>query len=197
MTTSSRVRQPYLPASRPRSAKAVLYVDLDGVLHHEGVVYDPRRGVYMSEVLAPGRALFEWADILDDLLEPHPDVALVLSSSWCARIGYAATLKRLSTGLRARFIGATYHRKVHGADPWTKSDFLNMSRGEQVCADVERRQPNCWAALDDDAEHWPADVLKNLIECDGRRGLSDLSVQLKLEAWLIDACLKSRPQWRR
>ena len=105
MTTNSRVRQPYLPASRPRSAKAVLYVDLDGVLHHEGVLYDPRRGVYMSENLAPGRTLFEWAHILDDALEPFPEVALVLSSSWCFRVGYAATLMRLSPTLRARLEG--------------------------------------------------------------------------------------------
>lgn len=194
MTMSSRVRQPYLPASRPRSAKAVLYVDLDGVLHHESVLYDPRRGVYMSEALAPGHTLFQWADILEDLLGPYPEVALVLSSSWCVQIGYAATLKQLSIGLRDRFIGATYHRKVHGTDPWTKSEFLKMPRGEQVCADVERRQPNCWAALDDDAEHWPADALKNLIECDGRRGLSDLAVQLELEAWLLDANSLSRPR---
>lgn len=188
------MRQPYLPASRPRSAKAVLYVDLDGVLHHEGVLFDPRRGVRMSEVLAPGHKLFEWAHILEDALGPFPDVALVLSSSWCARVGYTATLMRLSSALRTRFIGGTYHHKVHGADPWTKSEFANLSRGEQVCADVERRRPHVWAALDDDSENWPKDALANLIACDGRRGLSDLAVQLELEAWLFDANSLTRPR---
>jgi len=148
----------------------------------------------MSEVLAPRRELFEWAYILEDALEPFPDVALVLSSSWCVRLGYASTLKRLSIALKDRFIGATYHRKVHGADPWTKREFLNMPRGEQVCADVERRQPNVWAALDDDSEHWPEDAIGNLIQCDGRRGLSDLAVQLQLESWLFDTKSTSKPR---
>lgn len=126
----------------------------------------------MSEVLAPGHTLFEWADILEGLLGPYPGVALVLSSSWCVRLGYAATLDWLPPRLSVRFIGATYHSKVHGTDPWTKSDFTNLPRGEQVCADVERRQPRYWAALDDDEENWPAGALNNLIACDGRYGLS-------------------------
>lgn len=177
-------RLPYIPASKPRSARAVIYLDLDGVLHHEAVVWDPRRGVYMSQVLAPGRTLFEWSGILEEVLRPFPEVALVLSSSWGIRVGYAATIKQLPTNLRRRFIGGTYHSTVHGANPWCKSDFMSEARGAQVCADVERRRPHSWIALDDDAKDWPEEALDHLIQCDGTVGLSDVQVQRKLCAWL-------------
>lgn len=118
MTLSSGQISPYLPASTPRSADVVLYLDLDGVVHHEKVLWHPRRGIYMSPYEAAGHSLFEWVPILESVLQPHPAVALVLSSTWCIRPGYSATLKRLPASLRARFIGGTYHRRVHGVDPW-------------------------------------------------------------------------------
>ena len=92
---SSGQNSPYLPASTPRSADVVLYLDLDGVVHHEKVLWHPRKGIYMSPYEAAGHSLFEWVPILESVLEPHPTVALVLSSTWCIRPGYSATLKRL------------------------------------------------------------------------------------------------------
>src|SRR3989344_5289827 len=69
---------PYLPASTPRSADVVLYLDLDGVVHHEKVLWHPTRGIYMSPYEAAGHTLFEWIPILESVLEPYPAVALVL-----------------------------------------------------------------------------------------------------------------------
>ena len=132
---------PYLPASTPRSADVVLYLDLDGVVHHEKVLWHPRKGIYMSPYEAAGHALFEWVPILEAVLDPHPAVALVLSSTWCIRPGYSATLKRLPATLRARFIGGTYHRQVHGVDPWNLSMFRAMPRGLQVQEDDLRIMP--------------------------------------------------------
>jgi len=82
---------PYIPASAPRSADVVLYLDLDGVVHHEAVLWHPRQGIYMSPYQAAGRSLFEWVPILEAALDPYPSVALVLSSTWCIRPGYSAT----------------------------------------------------------------------------------------------------------
>ena len=87
----------------------VLYLDLDGVVQHEAVLYHPKRGIYMSPIQT-GRVLFEWIPILEGILRPYPDVALVLSSTWCIRPGYAKTLERLPSSLGSRFIGGTYHR---------------------------------------------------------------------------------------
>ena len=160
--------------------EVVLYLDLDGVVQHEAVMWHARRGVYMSPDAGSDRTLFEWVPCLEEALAPFPPVALVLSSTWCTWPGYGKTLKRFPPELRDRFIGGTYHKRVHGADPWTKASFKAMSRGQQVYADVLRRKPKQWLALDDDIEDWPAWALDNLISCDGATGLSDLRVQAEL-----------------
>jgi HAD domain in Swiss Army Knife RNA repair proteins len=163
---------PYHPAPMPRTADVVLYVDLDGVVQHEYVMSHPRRGIYMCPQRAPGRTLFEWLPLLSDALAPFPGVRCVLSSSWCIRPGYAQTLKRFPEELRSRFIGGTFHRRVHGADPWLLESFRSTPRGLQIWADVQRRQPRQWLALDDDSDGWPTWARDNLVSCDGSLGLS-------------------------
>jgi hypothetical protein len=158
----------------------VLYLDLDGVVHHEKVLWHPTRGIYMSPYEAAGHTLFEWIPILESVLEPYPAVALVLSSTWCIRPGYSATLKRLPASLRARFIGGTYHKRVHGVDPWNLSMFRTTPRGRQIQEDAQRRKPRQWIALDDDLEGWPDSCRENLVACEGTTGLSNPVVQHEL-----------------
>ncbi len=175
---------PFLPISKPRSADTVLYLDLDGVVHHEAVLWHPRRGIYMSPHGAAGHTLFEWLPLLEEELAPYPSVALVLSSTWCIRPGYAKTLQRLPEQLRARFIGGTYHKRVHGADPWNLASFRSTPRGMQILADVQRRKPRHWIALDDDIEDWPLSAIGNLVACDGTTGLSNPEVRCELRCKL-------------
>ena len=177
---SSGPNSPYLPASTPRSADVVLYLDLDGVVHHEQVLWHPRKGIYMSPHEAAGNSLFEWIPILESVLQPYPAVALVLSSIWCIRPGYSATLRRLPASLRARFIGGTYHRRMHGVDPWNLSMFRTTPQGVQVQEDTQRRKPRQWIALDDDLEGWPDSCRQNLVACEGTTGLSNPEVQHEL-----------------
>ena len=176
---------PYIPASPSRSADVVLYLDLDGVVHHEAVLWHPRKGIYMSPYQAAGHALFEWLPHLEEVLAPFPSVALVLSSTWCIRPGYSKTLRLLPESLRMRFIGGTFHKRVHGADPWTLASFRNSPRGEQILADVQRRKPRHWIALDDDIEDWPASAQAHLIACDGSMGLSCPLVRETLQQKLL------------
>lgn len=183
---------PYTEAPEPRTADVILYLDLDGVVHHEAVYWHPRRGVFMSPKHAQGRSLFEWVSILEEALAPYPDVALVLSSTWCIQPGYGKTLKRLPPTLRSRFIGGTYHRRAHGADPLTLAAFRSTPRGMQVLADAKRRKPRHWLALDDDVEGWPEEAQENLIACDGALGLSSPQVRDELRQKL-DACHRARP----
>jgi hypothetical protein len=166
---------PYIPASAPRSAD---------VVHHEAVLWHPHRGIYMSPYEAPDRTLFEWLPILEEELAPHPSVALVLSSTWSIRPGYAKTLQRLPEQLRARFIGGTYHKRVHGTDPWNLASFRGIPRGMQILADVQRRKPRHWIALDDDIEDWPASAIGNLVACEGTTGLSNPEVRRELRCKL-------------
>lgn len=175
---------PYLAASLPKTADVVIYLDLDGVIQHEAVLFHPKRGIYMSPAVASERSLFEWLPILVEMLAPYPFVKLVLSSTWCVRPGYGKTLKRLPDNIRWRFIGGTFHRKIHGADPWMKESFLRTPRGVQVLADANRRKPRSWVALDDDVEDWPVEAKHHLIECNGDRGISDMRVQRMLGDWL-------------
>lgn len=172
--------RPYLPASTPRTADVILYLDLDGVVQHEQVLWHPRRGIYMDPVRAQGRTLFEWLPHLEAAIAPYPDLAIVLSSTWCVRPGYAKTLRRLPEALRSRFIGGTFHRRVHGADPWVLQSFRESPRGMQVWSDVLRRKPRQWLALDDDTLQWPVWARKNLVACDGATGLSSPAVQQAL-----------------
>ncbi len=170
--------------ARTKSARRVILLDFDGVLHHEAVYVSRKLGIYLCPQRAPGAALFEWAHYLVEALSGHPDVRIVLSTSWCRKPGFDKAKARLPLELQERVIGGTFHKRIHGADPHLTQSFMNTPRGLQVLADVKRRQPVHWLALDDDAEDWPQEHLGNLLECDGAKGLSDACVRAKLQAWL-------------
>lgn len=161
-------------------AEVVVYLDFDGVLHHEAVMLHPRRGVFMDPVEAPGRALFEWAHFLEAELAPFPDVRLVLSSSWCVQVGYRRAIRNLSPALQDRFIGGTFHKRHHTAEPGGLYEFQASTRWQQILADVARRRPGAWLALDDDVAGWPAQHSRNLVACEGSTGLSSEAVRAEL-----------------
>lgn len=184
LTMTGGLATPYLPAAPLPPADIVLYLDFDGVLHHEAVMWHPRRGIYMNLAEAVGRKLFEWADALEAILSEFPLARLVLSSSWCVRPGYGKALKYLAPGLRERFVGGTFHKRAHGADAWTLQSFAAMPRWQQIFSDVERRHPSAWLALDDDVVDWPDQFRRNLVACDGETGISSPKVQADLRAKL-------------
>ncbi|WP_246860605.1 HAD domain-containing protein [Noviherbaspirillum sp. UKPF54] len=158
----------------------MLYLDFDGVLHHSEVYWTPKRGIFIKD--APGRSLFEWMPVLEQLLEPHPDVKIVLSTSWCVVRSFNFAKKQLSTGLRERVIGATYHRRHMPLD-----SFDMLGRGGQVIVDTKRRglAREEWVALDDDWARWPDWCYEgNFIGTAGETGLSDPAVQAQVRAWL-------------
>jgi hypothetical protein len=141
----------------------VLYLDFDGVLHHENVLWHPARGAYAG---APGFELFEHAALLEELLVPYPSLRIVLSTSWVRQYGCYGASKRLPAGLRARVIGATYHSRMN------LTEFLEKPRGQQVHEDVLRRCPRGWLALDDVDEGWPAELRSRVVITDERLGIS-------------------------
>jgi len=159
------------------TGKFVLFLDFDGVLHHENCVWHPRRGAYLE---APPRySLFQHAPLLQAELEPFPDVVIVLSTSWVLRYGFSASAKRLPESLRRRCIGATYHS--HAMHQGT---FLSTPRGEQILNDVGRRKPANWAALDDNMEGWPAGA--PWIQTDPYEGIAGAGVMGKLREVLLE-----------
>lgn len=161
-----------------RYAERILYLDFDGVLHHENVVVHPRQGIYIA-VPDAKRRLFEWAPILEQLLKPHPDVGIVLSTSWVRVRGFRFARSQLSPVLQERVVGATYHRRH-----MRQEDFLLMPRGVQIVNDVFRRRPKAWFALDDDYIGWPMPYREKLIRTNGEVGLSDPAIQVAIAATL-------------
>jgi HAD domain in Swiss Army Knife RNA repair proteins len=139
-------------AQRPPRSRCpdVLYLDFDGCLHPE----DVRGGKGHPTRLAPGygdsHALFEHAELLTDLLEPYPQVRIVLSTSWVRVKGYSYTVSRLPAPLAMRCCGATWHSAMEPV----RQDFEAMQRGRQVLDDFLRRKPERWLALDDDSSGW-------------------------------------------
>jgi hypothetical protein len=159
----------------------VLYLDFDGVLHHENCLWHPERGAYLC---APsGYSLFQHSSLLEQILEPYPQVQIVLSTSWVVRYGCDATTKRLPLSLQARVIGATFHSR-HMRD----DEFRDMHRGQQVHEDVLRRRPRDWLALDDDAEGWPSEHAARFVLTHMYEGLSEPAVLIEFKRKLKEMC---------
>ncbi|WP_169801535.1 HAD domain-containing protein [Hydrogenophaga palleronii] len=143
--------------------ETILYLDYDGVLHHENVLWHPSRGAYAGP---PGFRLFEHAPLLEELLSPYPQMRIVLSTAWVRTYGCYGSAKRLPPGLRARVIGATFHSHMD------RATFVAKPRGQQVIEDVLRRCPYAWMALDDVDEGWNSEMKANVVITDERLGIS-------------------------
>ncbi len=163
------------------TGELVLYVDFDGVLHHENCLYHPRRGAYLE---APERySLFQHAIRLEQMLAPYPAVKIVLSTSWVLRYGCSATAKRLPQALQIRVIGATFHSRYH-----RDGEFVYLPRGQQVTNDVLRRCPRQWLALDDNGEGWPPEHAHRFIHTHKYEGISNALVQAEFTQKLEEMC---------
>lgn len=154
----------------------IIYLDFDGVLHHENVVWVHGEGIQMRE---PGHVLFEWESILVELLEPYPFVKIVLSTSWVRVKNFSYARGRLTPALRNRVVCSTFHSRLMDLN-----EFSRLSRGVQVVADATRRHAGEWLALDDDGEDWPLSYQTRLVHTDEALGLSDFNAQEKVRAWL-------------
>ena len=160
--------------------KLLLYLDFDGVLHHENVLWHSLIGPYLS---APdGYVLFQHATLLESLLEPYPQVSIILSTSWVRRFGAVKAAKNLKPSLRYRVVGATFNSRRDDAS------FAATPRGLQVHQDVLRRKPKAWIALDDDVVGWPQDCRGNLVRTNKREGISDPVVRETLQTKLREMC---------
>jgi len=167
-----------LAGTKPMVDLKVCYLDYDGCLHDDAVYWRPDCGIYLA---TPSRTLFEWMPILEGLLEPYPQVKIVLSTSWVRMRDFTFAKRQLSPALQTKVIGATFHNRE-----MRKDEFDLLSRGQQIFADVERRRPQAWFAIDNDVGWWPPLVLNHLVRTEDRLGLSDISVQEAIQAVLVE-----------
>ncbi|RDK09145.1 HAD domain-containing protein [Cupriavidus lacunae] len=153
------------------SRKNVLFVDYDNCLHRSDA-YVVGEDVVASE---PGVVLFEYAGILEQLLEPYPDVKIVLSTDWIQVFGFERARDALPiAALRERVIGATYPD-----DDTNALQFSTLTRGEQVLRYVAKHRLRSWLALDDRKDGFESCML-NLVHCQRSVGLGDCDVQRML-----------------
>jgi hypothetical protein len=156
----------------------VIVIDYDGVLHSADVWVSAGASPRLAESEAT-QTLFEHAPLLAGLLEQHPDVMLLLSTSWVSVFGYETAVARLPSSLAVRVLGATFRPDVHGPG------FAAIARGYQVQVEIRRRGIRDWIALDDDVKDWPEEDLDHLIATDPQLGISEPGALAKLRAWLV------------
>lgn len=156
-----------------------MYLDYDGVLQDDAVYWHPKRGIFMS---TPGRTLFEWVYILEELVEPFPDLRIILSTSWVRVRSYEFAKSKLPISLQQRVVGATFHNRE-----MQKIEFDHMSRWQQISSDAKRRNLENWFAIDNDCRGWPEQFRDRLVLTNDRLGLSEESVQKQIREFLMQA----------
>ncbi|MFK4705895.1 hypothetical protein ABIC83_002734 [Roseateles asaccharophilus] len=145
-----------------------LSVDLDGVLHGADAHFA------VEDIKVPLQALraaglFVHLELLDEILAPHPEVKLLVHSSW--RLTHNDDeLRELLGPLGDRFIGATIRE-------------LDRQLSIFEFAVTRQLKPEQYRVLDDQVE-----LLEELgdavIACDPELGLSAPAARQALEAWL-------------
>lgn len=163
----------------------ILFLDYDGVLHPDAAYLVNGR----PELHADGE-LFMWAPILREILQPYPDLRIVLSTSWVRVLGFGRARGYLPPELSSRVIGGTWHsamrRHSEASHRVDEGWFTTMSRYEQIARYVARAGPRAanWLAVDDDADGWDEGVRDRLVQTDGEVGLSSPDIQEALRDML-------------
>jgi hypothetical protein len=136
----------------------ILFLDFDGVLHHENVTLHrvkqssvrflkehERRYLTATGHYVKGANLFEHCDRLAASLAPYPDVQVVISSTWREHFLPGSLLRYLPAELACRVIGQTPHCDKYGGVGSRLNEVLAYLHGNAL-AD----QP--WVAIDDQAQ---------------------------------------------
>lgn len=143
-----------------------MFLDFDGVLHPsvEGAT-DFVEGAPVHTTF------FGWLPMLVTLLEPHPNVVVVVHSSW--RFTHDLDeLRELLGPLGARVVGTTPPGPRYESIRW----WLHLNpaySGHRI--------------LDDDRREFPSPPPAELIVCDPRTGVSAPDVQACIKDWLSES----------
>lgn len=168
----------------------ILFLDYDGVLHPDAAYYVRSRKNAHIELRAEG-ALFMWMPILEEILTPHSDVRIVLSTSWVRELGFSKAKGFLSPWLRSRVIGGTWHSKMakHKEGSRRVPDcWCELTRYQQIANYIQTKKPtDPWIAIDDNFVGWDPSVAHRLVPTDGATGLSNPAAQQLLRELLDGA----------
>ncbi len=152
----------------------IIFLDYDGVLHPDQVVNDRRLGVILR---CDGHNLFEHTELLLSLLEPYPEIKIVLSTSWVRVLGFDQAKNRLPAELQERVVGATYSESM-------SEYFAGLSRYDQISDYVNEHEITDWIAIDDDGEGWPENENHRLVLTEDWGGIGEAAAQKQLQEWM-------------
>lgn len=160
----------------------ILFLDFDGVLHHENVTLKrchpvarrylkPNESRFLTHdgKLAEGKNLFEHADRLAATLAPFPEVRIVISSTWREHFRPDKILSFLPLALAGRVIGHTPRCDKYGGVGSRLDEVLAYLDGNGFSAAP-------WLALDDQAQLFWDDTEnppENLFLLNGNEALSE------------------------
>ena len=146
----------------------VLFLDFDGCLHPPGLLAcQVHQGAAGSFEYAVPVDLFLWLPILTNLLAPHPDVFIVVHSSWRGTYS-AAEIGDMLGDLGCRYLGVTTPGPTFGS----------------ITAWLSRNTATTWRILDDAPSEFPDPPPLELIICHPLMGLSAPDVQAQIADWL-------------
>lgn len=141
----------------------ILFLDIDGVLHRVG------------------GSLFEQVSRLESVLRDHPEVELVISSSWREDYPWDVLVEIFSPDIQPRVVGRTPVIDT----PWPP--YPRPVRHEEILQylSTHGEDARSWLVLDDDALLFPPDC-PQLIVCAPERGF-DAGAESVLRAALANA----------
>lgn len=133
----------------------VLFLDFDGVLHPAGG--------------PPGETLpFEWVAQLNELLDAHAEVLLVVHSSW---------RERFSAEELRDFLGPLGDRLLGAVERGPKAQAILAFVREHP--EIER-----WMVIDDSASEFSTVFESTVVICDPAKGICDPVAQAAVRRWL-------------
>jgi hypothetical protein len=144
----------------------VIFADYDGVFHPVSDLHWFSMGLPVDTCIQRGR-LFRWALILHEILDPHPDVRIVVHSSW-RLLHPEEKVKSL--------LGPLADRVIHVIS-------REYDRGEGVAAYISENKIVDYVILDDRPD-WFAPGTPRLVVCDPETGISNEQVRAQLLEWL-------------
>ncbi len=136
----------------------LIFLDFDGVLHEA-------RGDLEEH------QFFEWVPILAELIAPHPDVHVVVHSSW-RHMHTAEELSSFMRGLEKRYLGA-----------------VPPGPRERAIRKYLRQLPHVrdYIVIDDIPGEFSRIRGRRLLICDPKTGLSAPDARRRLSSWLAGA----------
>lgn len=127
----------------------ILFLDFDGVFRRTG------SPLYRLEA--------DLVERFDCVCAEHPDIRIVITSTWREAMTLNELRQSFPASLRLRIVGVTPLSRHHG----------DHGRYREVLAFLKRLGPPAkpWVALDDDSLHYPPSV--NVILTDPAKGFDD------------------------